>query len=207
MKERLDRLYKLKELYTLRILGDSYVEYKNPISYNNVLDNQALENKILHCRLCQRSKMSKPIAGVIGSNSRIIFVTIVPIIDEKSRFLQTRSAKIFQDIINNVFKLASREYSVLSLLKCGETYPTYEDFNLCKTHFFDQIANNQAKNILCFGGYEILKFLDFNRSFFGKLIEFQNKKMIVTYSLNELLKNPSLKKETMQHLLRIKESL
>lgn len=207
MANRLATLQKLKELYTLKGLGECYIEHQvlqSKISCSNDID---IKNKILHCKLCARSKMGEAVFGNIQQNAKVIFATLLPVMNSKGQFLPIRSVKILQDIIKNVFCFAPSQYSVLSLLKCADTPIKSEEFDCCKPYFFEQINLSMQGVILCFGGNEALEFFELNKNCFGKIINFRGRRLLVTYSLGELLKNPSLKKEAMRHFVLLKEVL
>lgn len=211
MKYRLKQYQQLKKLYILKALGRRYIERAQEPSLaqdDQKEDLHSLRQKILHCRFCERSKIQEPIFGILNTAARVVFVTPTPILDTKNQFLPNRSARMLQDILTNVFGFDAREYGILSLLKCADTPITKEEFLQCQLHFFAQLQKMPHAMVLCFGGKEALDFFDLlDQNFFGKLIKLRDQRFLITYSLLDLLKNPSLKRETMQHLSLLKEAL
>lgn len=205
MQNRLKDLYKLQELYLLRFFGQEFID-KEILEEKNIQDSS--NDSISNCNLCLRSKLSKPIVGIMHSQSKIAFVTQVPVLNSRGLFLQTRSAQMLQSIIFNIFHLTFNECSIFSLLKCGEIFEYGSEVEICKKHLFNQIQSIPNTSILCFLDLEALEIFELKeRDLFGKITEWNNQKIIFTYSLKTLVKNPSLKKETMQHLLLLKENL
>ncbi|RDU71903.1 hypothetical protein CQA57_07370 [Helicobacter anseris] len=205
MQERLKDLYRLQELYLLRAFGQEFVEQK--VQLQEQLQNSSYDD-ILNCRLCHRSKMSKPIVGMIHNQSKVSFVTQTPVLNPKGLFLQTRSAQMLQSIISNVLHFSLSDCSIFSLLKCGEMFEYAQEVEICKNHLFEQLKTLPNSVILCFLDMQALEtFRLKQKDLFGKITEWNNQKIIFTHSLKTLSKNPSLKKETMQHLLLLKENL
>lgn len=198
--QRLQILSKLQEYYMLKSFGQMYMQKE--VQENKILNN-SLKDSIEHCRLCQRSKISKPYFGILKEDCKLAFVTQTSLLDAKNAFLETRSAKMLQDIAKHVLKLS--QYSLLSLLKCGDVFEKTPDLEICKLHLFAQLKSLQGAIILCFLDEEGLGFFDFQeKDLFGKPLKWQGQTIIFTHSLISLSKNPSLKKETMQHLLLAK---
>lgn len=204
MQERLKDLYRLQELYLLQAFGQEFVEQKVRIQEQS--QNSSYDD-ILNCRLCHRSKMSKPIVGMIHNQSKVSFVTQIPVLNSKGFFLQTRSAQMLQSIISNVLHYSLNDCSIFSLLKCGEVFE-YTEVEICKNHLFEQLRTLKDSIIFCFLDVWALEIFGLKqKDLFGKITEWNDQKIIFTYSLKTLSKNPSLKKETMQHLLLLKEAL
>ncbi|WP_104696857.1 MULTISPECIES: uracil-DNA glycosylase family protein [unclassified Helicobacter] len=205
MQQRLEDLYRLQDLYMLQSFGQIYIDAKQP---KTLPSQDSSQDSIQNCNLCDRSKISKPTIGVLNPKSKIIFVTQTPLTDEKGLFLQTRSAKMLQDIIQKVLYLRIQECSILSLLKCGNIFEYNNDVEVCKKYLFDQLKARPDALILCFLDLPALKIFGFKEDYlFGRFIKWNNQQIIFTHSLKTLSKNPSLKKETMTHLLMVKELL
>ena len=206
MIQRLEKLRLLRELYLLRAFGHRYQEpsLKKEGSFSSF---SAKNIEIKHCHLCERSKTSEPIEGILNLEARLTFITELPIVNVKNEFLQTRSAKMLNDIWDHIFSKES--ISVLSILKCGsESNPKSSEIEICKTHLHWQLDQIKQTHIICFGGTESLKIFDYQDAMlFGKIQSYKKHKLMVTYSLKDLIKNPSLKKEALKHLMAIKENL
>lgn len=204
MHQRLKHLYRLQDLYMLQSFGQTYIDQQPQPSF--IQDSS--QDSIKNCNLCDRSKISRPIVGILNPRSKVVFVTQTPLIDQKGLFLQTRSAKMLQDIIQKVLCLRNQEYSVLSLLKCGDIFEYNSDVEICKEFLLNQLNIAPNALVLCFLDAQSLEVFDFKGShLFGNFIKWNNQQIIFTHSLKTLSKNPSLKKETMMHLLMVKELL
>lgn len=198
-------LLQLKFYYYEVMFGQKYVNAIEFEPHKNTINSQSsLYEKISHCLLCERSKIERSVYGMSSKEAKIIFVTPLPLISHSSAFLSNNSSKMFQDIINNVFKLNVFEYDLFSLIKCNpnEQNISSNQALVCKPYLIEQISKSSAKMVILMGESILshLFGLDFMQ-YKGQIFRKDDKEFIATYELNELLKNPSLKKEAMQHFL------
>lgn len=206
MDSRLQDLYRLYELYEQRALGQVYIQ--KPQAQESKITQNTLKDSIEHCRLCQRSKLASPSFGLLQESSRVAFITQVSLLNAKNHFLENKSAKMLQDIISKVFRFSSREYSLLSLLKCGDMFGSAQEVEICKQYLVQQLGNIPQALVFCFldeVGLEVFDFLD--RSLFGRVVEWQGRHIIFTHSLTTLARNPSLKQESLHHMRLAQEIL
>ncbi|PAF44511.1 uracil-DNA glycosylase family protein [Helicobacter sp. 11S02596-1] len=205
----IQKIFHLRFLYYQKMFGVSYIENINlkPSEESLKIPKSSLHDIISHCTLCDRSKGAKPAFGILPREAKIIFVTQLPLVDASGAFLENKSSKMFQNIIQNVFGLRSQEYGLLSLVKCNESNLKVSEAEIlvCKQYLNEQILSQYTKIILLMGDsvLEHLFGLDFEKCA-GSIFTQNNKAFLATYSLNELLKNPSLKKEAWQHFLLAK---
>ncbi|PAF54354.1 hypothetical protein BKH42_00090 [Helicobacter sp. 13S00482-2] len=202
----------LRFLYYQKMFGGRYTDNINVQSSDNTLSVPmvSLQDTIAHCALCERAKSSKPSFGIMPSKPKIVFISELPLTDAFNRFTENRSSKMLQDIISNVFMLDPSEYGVLSLVKCNQNQLNISDNHAftCKQYLNQQITSDSVRVILLMGDFVLRHLLgaDFNQHK-GRILSKQSRNYLATYSLNELLKNPSLKKEAMRHFLLAKGML
>ncbi|WP_180674144.1 uracil-DNA glycosylase family protein [Helicobacter sp. 13S00477-4] len=174
------------------------------------IPSSSLQDTIFNCTLCDRSKTAKPTFGILPPVAKIIFITELPVVDPFGIFLQNKSSKMLQDIISNVFCLNISEYGVLSLIKCNENNLKITDTEvlICKRYLNEQVISKNIKIMILMGEKVLQHFYGLNvGEYLGKIFSHEGKKILATYSLNQLLKNPSLKKETLTHFLALKKEV
>ncbi|PAF50112.1 hypothetical protein BKH43_05740 [Helicobacter sp. 13S00401-1] len=224
----LDRLKTLEKLYKLESLGVEYVSkgllnediYPKDTSLESkslkqtsfakaLLEKKqalsttlSLEEKILNCKLCDRSNSAKP---SLTLNQKASFAFIAPVLDvEESGLLSdTKVNEILKNIAINVYKLSLQDACFLSLVKCGTSLPLQTHIKTCKPYLEEELVD---KKYAVFFGESLAKALfDMDlKDAMGKILEFKGVKCIVTFSLLDMLKNPSLKKDALSHLNLLK---
>ena len=110
----------------------------------------------------------------------------------------SKGAQMLQNIAQNVFK--TDKFSVLSLLKCATRESTQQEREACKPYLISQLSKSPAKAVVLFGEVVCESVLGLDFSHKGVALDLLDKKAIATYSLSQLLRNPSLKKQTLAHL-------
>ncbi|WP_095297828.1 uracil-DNA glycosylase family protein [Helicobacter sp. 12S02232-10] len=202
----IQKILHLKFLYYQKMFGGKYIENINlkPFEESLTMPKTSLYDMVSHCALCDRSKSSKPAFGILPSEPKIIFVTQLPLVNAFGAFLENKSSKMLQDIAQNVFALKSQEYGVLSLVKCDDSNlkVSDEEILICKQYLNEQILSKYTKIIILMGDCVLAHLLGLNfEDCAGSIFTQNGKAFLATYSLNQLLKNPSLKKEAMKHFL------
>lgn len=204
-------IYKLYELYLAKSFGVDYIAQETP----QVAPSKALESslaaQIKSCHLCARSKLDTPKLDYVRSDSVVVFVSEFAMGDMTkppksaqnphilSPFLfDSKGAQMLQNIAQNVFK--TDKFSVLSLLKCATRESTQQEREACKPYLISQLSKSPAKAVVLFGEVVCESVLGLDFSHKGVALDLLDKKAIATYSLSQLLRNPSLKKQTLAHL-------
>ncbi|MDO7252840.1 uracil-DNA glycosylase family protein [Helicobacter cappadocius] len=207
---QIQKILHLRLLYYQKMFGERYIDNINtqPSNVEVSVPMLSLEDTIAHCALCERSKTSKPSFGILPPKAKIVFISGLPLVDAFNHFVENRSSKMLQDIISNVFKLRAPEYGVLSLVKCNENdlnVPTDSDALICRQYLNQQMTLAPIKITILMGDFVLRHLLgvDFNQHK-GRIFSEDGRNYLATYSLNQLLKNPSLKKEAMKHFLLAK---
>lgn len=193
----LSKVLLLKQLYLRRLIGEKYCEsIQFRVNKDSIFNKNNLDSAINNCSLCDLSKVSKEkISGICNSDSKIAFVTLKPILPFSI------SEEMIKNIANRVFGVES--YSLLHIIKCNaNTNIKDEHISICKEYVKMQLDSIEPKLIILFGG-EIAKYLlcscEKLEDLRGRILRSKNllnkeREFIVTYAINDLLKNPSLKK-------------
>ena len=202
------QIRELYELYLAKSFGVEYIaQATSQITPSKSLES-SLATQIKSCRLCARSKLDTPKLDYVRSDSVVVFVSEFAMGDMAkppksqnhfSPFLfDSKGAQMLQNIAQNVFK--TDKFSVLSLLKCAARESTLQEREACKPYLISQLSQSPAKAVVLFGEVVCESVLGLDFSHKGAVLDLLGKRAIATYSLPQLLRNPSLKKQTLAHL-------
>ncbi len=193
----------LRNLYLQKSFGFRYIEPFVLKSSHTQQDHFMTKETLQDCHLCDGSKSAKnKIFGVGDPNSKVIFITTTPSMDQNS-------LEIFTKMINNVLGLSLDEIYLTSLIKCdlSEKIPNIESYyQTCKGYILNQLIDDKKKLIVTLGDtynylLETKNDLSITR---GTITKWNNFDLIPIYHPSYLLRNPSLKKETFDDLKKIK---
>jgi len=212
-------LVMLQNLYRLKSLG---FQYSDPMVINQPTDEQlpsnldALHAMVQNCHLCDLSKSRcQSMAGWGNPNADLMFVdTMVTMAeDESNQFYSGRSGNSLMKMIENVIGLSTDDVYFTHAVKCkplGTNKPSSSEWNSCKPYLFKQIELVAPKIVVTLGedAYQLLSgdTTDFEQVR-GQSINFGTFSIIPLYHPQYLLRNPSLKRETLNDLKLIKSSL
>ncbi|EJB86910.1 family 4 uracil-DNA glycosylase [Helicobacter pylori Hp H-10] len=194
------RLQTLRSLYMERLLGETYTNTSLTNPQNKPLNKQIHEG-IENCNLCKRHQHSKPVIGLFNPTSKLAFITLTPMLDSQLHFLNNLKALMLESIIQKVFNYPLKDCSILSLLKCdSNSLNLEEEINACLPHLIWQLDNSASKVIVVFGEVLPKRLLNLSKEeSFGHVVSLKSKHFLSTYSLEDMLKNPTLKKEALAH--------
>lgn len=194
------RLQTLRSLYMERLLGETYTDISLIKPQNKPLNKQVHEG-IENCNLCKRHQHSKPITGLFNPTSKLAFITLTPMLDSQLHFLSNLKAAMLESIIQKVFNYPLKDCSILSLLKCdSNSLNLEEEINACLPHLIWQLDNSASKVIVVFGEVLPKRLLNLSKEeSFGRIVSLKSKHFLSTYALEDMLKNPTLKKEALVH--------
>lgn len=195
MKTQILKALQLQALYKLRACNQNYADtFNTPIQTPPHIE-KSLELTIKNCSLCQRIKhCNAPSIGLLHPNCTLCFITDIPLLDEKNNFIQNKSALMLQNIITNVFALSLDKVSILSLIKCDPHNPRTqkEEILSCAGFTHAQLTTiNPAIHILL--GDNVSEHILGARLEHSRILWHNGKKFLISYALNELVRNPSLK--------------
>ncbi|MGL2633363.1 uracil-DNA glycosylase family protein [Helicobacter pylori] len=183
-----------------RLLGETYTDISLTKPQNKPLNKQVHEG-IENCNLCKRHQHSKPVIGLFNPTSKLAFITLTPMLDSQLHFLNNLKALMLESIIQKVFNYPLKNCSILSLLKCdSNSLNLEEEINACLPHLTWQLDNNASKVIVVFGEILPKRLLNLSKEeSFGRIVSLKTKHFLSTYALEDMLKNPTLKKEALAH--------
>lgn len=204
----------LQQYYLERLCGTEFIDLpRKPIREQGGRSLQSLHEQIHNCHICALSKTkAKPNIGHVPIKPLIAFVSETPLTSgSHSSCLIGRSGEILHNMIEKILRVPFRDIAFLSILKCSPpmTISLYDECLLaCVPYLFEQLHALCPKLIVLLGDTVTRYVLgvDF-LSMRGKVGEWENMSLIVTYSPRFLLRNPSYKKDAMQDLLLIKRLL
>jgi len=211
----------LKQLYQLKELGYKYTNSKlfdheenNNLELPNSLEE--LKHQAQNCHLCSLSKSRNSVVFGEGlERSRLFFIGDSPLEqeDNEGKIFLGRSGEMLTAMIEKVLGLSRNEVYISNLLKCRPN-PNLKNLeeasHTCKAYLFKEIELVQPQIIVTLGE-EAYHYLTNDKSRLetirGSVINYPNYKIVPTYHPNFLLKNPSLKKEALMDLKKVKSLL
>lgn len=206
----------LQNLYRLRSLGFCY---SDPIALNhkNVTELPSniefLSEIISQCYLCDLSKSRRQ--SMVGTGNKNADVMIVDAYvsgseDEQNTYYIGRSGASLKNMIEKVLMININDVYITHAVKCkslGERQPSKSEFDSCKAYLFKQIELVQPKILIALGKDAYRFITDDNTPFEqirGEKVNFSSFTLVPIYHPTYLLRNPSLKKETLHDLNKIK---
>lgn len=210
----------LENLYRLKALGHTYID---PITPNVQSTSKSLpdslntlKESIAQCYLCDLSKSRRQsMSGYGNPNASLMFVDayVSAAEDEASEYYVGRSGVMLRDMIEKVLHLSIEDTYFTHAVKCkpfGFQSPSSSEYSSCAPFLSQQISLIRPRIIVTLGpdAYQILSgdTGDFERVR-GEIIPFGDALLIPMYHPLYLVRNPSLKKETMRDLQTIRAQL
>lgn len=176
----------------------------------------SLIKMVSECQLCDLSKSRRQSMAGSGSNQAKIFILdafVSPAEDESNTYFSGRSGSMLKDMIEKVLLLDLKDVYFTHAVKCkpfGFQHPSTSECNSCSPYLHKQLEIVSAPVIVTLGA-DAYRLLTHDESDFervrGHLIPYMNRVVIPIFHPSHLLRNPSLKAETMRDLLLIKEQL
>jgi len=215
----MDKLLKLKQLYTLKMFGDEYFEgflVKDDEITNMPEELKELNKMVQNCHRCNLSKTRKNVVfGEGNPNAEIMFIGEAPGREEdlQGRPFVGKSGDMVTKMIQKVLLLKREDVYIANIIKCRPPQnrnPEIEEIEACKGYLLKQIEIIKPKIIVLLGNIALHSLLNLNIGITkarGKLYDFNGIKVIPTFHPSYLLRNPTKKKETLQDLKFIKELL
>ena len=209
----------LQNLYRLKAMGFEYIDpfnvndnknYEKPSSLNELGQN------INSCHLCDLSKsrtQSMSGSGNINAELMIIDYNVSQAQDASNTYYAGRSGETLKSMIEKVIGLQTDDVYLTHAVKCKplkSNKPSPSEWNSCKTYLYAQIEFIKPKVIVTLGedAYAcVSEDYDNFENVRGHVIDFKAYKLIPIYHPQHLLRNPELKKITMNDLKTIKSCL
>jgi len=176
-------------------------------------DLATLHAQMQSCHLCDLSKHRQRVLSGFGNhNANVMIIDGSPsmVEDESADSFSGRSGSSLQKMIENVLGLSINDIYLTHALKCKPSHHhTILDSELssCKPYLLKQIELVNPKIIITLGELAYTSLIKDASSFEnvrGQKIPYDKKILIPIYHPSHLLRNPSLKKCTMDDLINIK---
>ena len=209
----------LQNLYRLKAMG---FEYTNPFSVNtkNNYEKPSSLDKLSHnistCHLCDLSKSrTQSMVGYGNPNAELMIIDydISQTQDSTNLHYSGRSGETLKNMIEKVLHLNVDDVYLTHAIKCKplkSNKPSPSEWNSCKAYLFSQIEFIRPKVVVTLGNEAYNCVTEDNDNFDnvrGHVIDFKTYKLIPIYHPQYLLRNPELKKITMNDLKTIKSCL
>ena len=210
----------LQNLYRLKAIGFNYIDHFNineKTNYEEASSLEELSNNIKNCHLCDLSKSRRQsMSGFGNTNAKLVIIDylVSQAQDSANSYYAGRSGEILKNMIENVLHLSSDDVYITHAIKCKplqSNKPSESEWNSCKGYLFSQLAFLKPKVIVTLGedayahlaNDKVENFEDIR----GHLIDFKGSKLVPIYHPQYLLRNPELKKITLNDLHTIKSCL
>ena len=209
----------LQNLYRLKALGFQYTDpfspnektpHNKPNTFNELVD------AVSSCHLCDLSKSrSQSMSGYGNNKAQIMIIdyTVSQTQDSNNDYYSGRSGQILRNMIENVLMLSIDDIYYTHAIKCkplNSNTPSASESNTCSAYLFSQIEFVKPKVIVTLGPEAYNNVSSDEESFEnirGHVIDFKDYKLIPIYHPGHLLRNPELKKITLNDLKIIKSCL
>lgn len=209
----------LQNLYRLKTLGFEYSDLfvTNRQSTQQLPQNlQQLHSMIDQCHLCDLSKSRRQsMHGYGNANADLMIIDAYVSLaeDEGNRYYAGRSGTSLVKMVENVLELRTEDVFITHAVKCkplGTHTPSTSEWKSCKPYLFKQIELIRPKAVMTLGP-EAYALLSGDESGFeqvrGHKIDFGSYTLVPIYHPQFLLRNPSLKAETLNDLHTLKSCL
>ena len=210
-------LLQLKRLYQLKNLGYNYIDLIDIDSdFNEEIalpsDMQLLRQRVENCHLCSFCKTrTQTVFGEGNEDAKIVFVAHAPGATEDSigRPFVGRAGGVLTKMIENVLELKREDVYITYILKCKPSSAGIGASEIveCKPYILKQLELIKPKLVVALGDTAVTALSNAKLSISeirGEFIDMKDYKLLATYHPSFLLRNPSLKKESYQDLLKIK---
>ena len=207
----------LKQLYQLKQLGYKYTslvpyqEDTTTLTLPNTLDR--LEKQAKECHLCTLSKSrQKVVFGEGNTNAILMLVGDVPSSsdDSSGKIFTGRSGELLTNMLEKVLHFSRQDVYITNILKCkalDSQSPSPACAHTCHPYLLKEIELIKPKIILALGSLAYEYLCGDNspiENIRGTVNTQKNYIVIPTYHPSHLLRNPSLKKESFEDLLKVK---
>ncbi len=201
-------------------MGFQYIDHFNineKTNYEQANSLDELSHNIRNCHLCDLSKSRRQsMHGFGNTNAKLVIIDylVSQAQDSTNSYYAGRSGEILKNMIENVLHLKIDDVYITHAIKCKplqSNKPSESEWNSCKGYLFSQLAFIQPKVIVTLGEEAYAHVANDKAENFenirGHLIDFKGSKLVPIYHPQYLLRNPELKKITLNDLHTIKSCL
>lgn len=204
----------LNHLYKLKTYGIKYLPPLVLHSNDNKLpdDMNELKSIIANCNLCTKANSRKQViqsSGNAKSDVMFLLPDVSSINDDLNSNYVGKGGEILTNIIKNVLELNVEDIFTTNIIKCFMSNNSIgeSEINCCKAYLDKQIDIVSPKVIVGFG-VECYQYLYNQKIEYNKLnsqiLNYKGVDFIVTHSLPMILRNPTLKKEVLNDIKKVK---
>lgn len=209
----------LQNLYRLKALGFDYTDpfYVNEKStHEEPKTLNELSQNISSCHLCDLSKSrQQSMSGYGNPNAELMIVdfSVSMSDDSNNGYYSARSGESLTNMIEKVIGIKTDNVYFTHAIKCkplNSNIPSASEWDSCKSYLFTQIDFVKPKVIVTLGEDAYFKLTNEESDFQsvrGHVIDFKKYKLIPIYHPQYLLRNPELKRITLNDLKTIKSCL
>ncbi|WP_457748373.1 uracil-DNA glycosylase [Sulfurimonas sp.] len=208
----------LQNLYRLKAIGFEYIEHFNindKTNYETPNTLQALSQNITSCHLCDLSKSrTQSMSGYGNENAELFIIdySVSQAQDTSNSYYAGRSGESLKNMIEKVIHLNIEDVFITHAVKCKplqSNKPSPSEYNSCKNYLFSQLEFIKPKVIVTLGedAYTYISGDSNFENVRGHVIDYKEYKLIPIYHPQYLLRNPELKKITLNDLKTIKSCL
>ena len=209
----------LQNFYRLQALGFKYID-SFPVNVKSTQEEpktlEELAQNISTCHLCDLSKSRRQsMSGYGNPDAQLMIVDFSVSLNEDTcnSYYSGRSGESLRNMIEKVIGLKTQDVYFTHAIKCkplNSNIPSASEWDSCKSYLFTQIEFIKPKVIVTLGEEAYFKLTNEDRDFQsvrGHVIDFKKYKLIPIYHPQFLLRNPELKKITLNDLKTIKSCL
>lgn len=208
----------LQNLYRLKAIGFEYIEHFNindKTNYEAANTLEALSKNITSCHLCDLSKSrTQSMSGYGNKSAKLVIIdyNVSQAQDSTNTYYAGRSGETLKNMIEKVIHLNIEDVYITHAVKCKplqSNKPSSSEYNSCKNYLFSQLKFIKPKVIVTLGedAYTHLTGDTNFENVRGHVIDYKEYKLIPIYHPQYLLRNPHLKKITLNDLKTIKSCL
>ena len=210
----------LQNLYRLKAIGFEYIDHFNINEKSNYAQPSSLEelsHNVKNCHLCDLSKSrTQSMNGYGNANANLVIIDylVSQAQDSANSYYVGRSGETLKNMIENVLHLSVNDIYLTHAIKCKplqSNKPSPSEWNSCKSYLFSQLDFIRPKVIVTLGKEAYAHLSDDNADNFenvrGHVIDYKDYKLVPIYHPQYLLRNPELKKITLNDLHTIKSCL
>ena len=174
---------------------------------------EELEKLICNCTKCDLHKnRNKFVFGTGNPNADVLVIGEGPGAEEDKQGLPFvgRAGKLLTDMLKAI-KFEREDVFIGNVVKCrppGNRTPLPDEMETCMPYLKKQVELIQPKLILCLGltaARGLLRKRESLGSLRGKVFEYENAKVMVTYHSAALLRNPHWKKDCWEDLKKFRK--
>jgi DNA polymerase len=210
----------LQNLYRLKAIGFEYIDHFSLNEKNNYEQPNSLEelvHNVTQCHLCDLSKSrTQSMGGYGNANANLVIIDdlVSQAQDSASSYYVGRSGETLKNMIEKVLHLSVNDVYMTHAIKCKplqSNKPSPSEWNSCKGYLFSQLEFIRPKVIVTLGEEAYAHLTNDTTDNFenvrGHVIDYKEYKLIPIYHPQYLLRNPELKKITLNDLHTIKSCL